>query len=76
MKRREAIQLFAAATAATLASARSFSQNDKAAQKLRVLILGGTGFLGPHFVQALQAGGSRCSIEAAAIPACSRISKR
>jgi 2'-hydroxyisoflavone reductase len=62
MKRREAIQLFAAATAATLASARSFSQNDKAAQKLRVLILGGTGFLGPHFVQALQAGGHRITL--------------
>ena len=62
MKRREAIQLFSAAAAATVLGGQAFAQNNnegsnKAAQKLRVLILGGTGFLGPHFVEALQAGG-------------------
>ena len=58
MKRREAIQLFTAAAAATLASGRTFAQN----QRLRVLIFGGTGFLGPHFVQALQAGGHQITL--------------
>ena len=58
MKRREAIQLFTAAAAATLASGRTFAQQ----QKLRVLIFGGTGFLGPHFVQALQAGGHQITL--------------
>jgi len=74
MKRREAIQLLAAAAAGSLISGNSVAQS----QKLRVLIFGGTGFLGPHFVQALQAGAirSRCSIVVAATPACSRIWKR
>src|SRR5512144_2334453 len=66
MKRREAIQLLAAAAAGTLASGNTFAQNDrvgeKAGQKLRVLILGGTGFLGPHFVRALQAGGHQVTL--------------
>jgi 2'-hydroxyisoflavone reductase len=53
MKRREAIQLFSAAAAATAFGGPTFAQSPK----LRVLILGGTGFLGPHFVEALQAGG-------------------
>lgn len=57
MKRREAIQLFTAAAAATALSGPTFAQDEKAGQKLRVLLLGGTGFLGPHFVEALQAGG-------------------
>src|SRR4030095_11628998 len=58
MKRREAIQLFTAAAAATAISGRTFAQS----QKLRVLILGGTGFLGPHFVEALQAGGHQLTL--------------
>jgi 2'-hydroxyisoflavone reductase len=58
MKRREAIQLFTAAAAATLAGGRTFAQQ----QKLRVLIFGGTGFLGPHFVQALQSGGHQITL--------------
>jgi 2'-hydroxyisoflavone reductase len=58
MKRREAIKLFTAAAAATLASGRTLAQQ----QKLRVLIFGGTGFLGPHFVQALQAGGHQITL--------------
>jgi nucleoside-diphosphate-sugar epimerase len=62
MKRREAVQLLAAAAAGTLAGASAFAQTDKMSQKLRVLIFGGTGFLGPHFVQALQAGGHQITL--------------
>jgi 2'-hydroxyisoflavone reductase len=58
MKRREAIQLITAAAAATAIGGPTFAQN----QKLRVLILGGTGFLGPHFVEALQAGGHQLTL--------------
>ena len=58
MKRREAIQLFTAAAAAALASGPTFAQS----QKLRVLIFGGTGFLGPHFVEALRAGGHQITL--------------
>jgi 2'-hydroxyisoflavone reductase len=58
MKRREAIQLFTAAAATTLAGGPTFAQS----QKLRVLIFGGTGFLGPHFVRALQAGGHQVTL--------------
>ncbi|MGH8238135.1 MAG: NAD-dependent epimerase/dehydratase family protein [Steroidobacteraceae bacterium] len=78
MKRREAIQLFTAAAAATVAGGPTFGQDDKAGQKLRVLIFGGTGFLGPHFVQALQAGGHLITLfnRGRSNPGCSRISKR
>lgn len=62
MKRREVIQLFSAAAAATLAGGPAFAQSDRTSQKLRVLIFGGTGFLGPHFVQALQAGGHQVTL--------------
>ena len=61
MKRREAIQLFTAA-AATVAGGPTFGQDKTMTQKLRVLIFGGTGFLGPHFVQALQAGGHQITL--------------
>lgn len=60
MNRREAIQLFAAAAAAF--SGPTFAHDDNRGQKLRVLILGGTGFLGPHFVEALQAGGHQLTL--------------
>jgi 2'-hydroxyisoflavone reductase len=62
MKRREVIQLFTAAAAATLAGRPAFAQDPKPSQKLRVLIFGGTGFLGPHFVRALQAGGHQITL--------------
>jgi len=58
MKRREAIQLFTAAAAATALGGPTFAQG----QKLRILLLGGTGFLGPHFVEALQAGGHQLTL--------------
>lgn len=66
MKRREAIRLFTAAAAATALGGKTFAQsnnpNDKTSRKLRVLIFGGTGFLGPHFVEALQAGGHEVTL--------------
>jgi 2'-hydroxyisoflavone reductase len=53
MNRREAIQVGAAAAAGML-----FGAGARAAQQpMRVLILGGTGFIGPHFTAALQAAG-------------------
>jgi 2'-hydroxyisoflavone reductase len=58
MKRRQAIQLFTAAAAATACGGAAFAQS----QTLRILILGGTGFLGPHFVAALQAGGHQLTL--------------
>jgi 2'-hydroxyisoflavone reductase len=62
MKRREAIQLLTAAAAVTALSGRTFAQNDAKGRQLRVLIFGGTGFLGPHFVEALQGGGHRITL--------------
>ena len=61
MKRREAIQLLTAAAAATFAGG-TFAQGENAAAKLRVLLFGGTGFLGPHFVEALRAGGHQVTL--------------
>lgn len=54
--RRDALQLAAAslAIAATPASAKP--------KPLRVLILGGTGFIGPHFVAVLTAAGHKISL--------------
>jgi 2'-hydroxyisoflavone reductase len=51
MNRRDAIKFTAAAL--SLAANRSVL----AAKPLRLLILGGTGFIGPHFVETLQAHG-------------------
>jgi 2'-hydroxyisoflavone reductase len=48
MNRREAIQAAAAAALAALASTRVIG----AAKPLRILVLGGTGFIGPHIVNA------------------------
>jgi len=51
-KRRDAMKVFGGATLATLVDP-AFAK----AKALKVLILGGTGFIGPHFVNALKAGG-------------------
>lgn len=48
MNRREAIQATAAAAVASLASTRVMG----AGKPLRILVLGGTGFIGPHIVNA------------------------
>ena len=55
--RRSACKLLGAATLA--AAQRGVCA---AAQPLRVLILGGTGFIGPHFVTALTAAGHRVTL--------------
>jgi len=52
MTRRDALR---AAGSALLAAA--FAPAQAKGKPLRVLMLGGTGFIGPHFVQALTAGG-------------------
>ncbi len=51
MNRRDAIKLTAAALSVSVSSSAF------ATKSLRVLILGGTGFIGPHFVEALSARG-------------------
>lgn len=53
MNRRDAIRLTAAATLSATLAPRAFAVGNP----LRVLILGGTGFIGPHFVDVLQANG-------------------
>ncbi|MEP7311908.1 MAG: NAD-dependent epimerase/dehydratase family protein [Pseudomonadota bacterium] len=58
MKRREVLQALALATTATI-----FGQRTGAATKgLRVLMLGGTGFIGPHTIEALRRGGHRITL--------------
>src|SRR3984957_13781528 len=70
MNRREATRLAGAA----LLSAVAGDAVHAAAKPVRVLILGGTGFIGPHFVAALIAGGHTVTVfnrgrEAARVPA-------
>jgi 2'-hydroxyisoflavone reductase len=57
IKRRDALKLISGATAAALA-VPAYAK----AKALRVLILGGTGFIGPHFVDVLTAGGHKISL--------------
>jgi 2'-hydroxyisoflavone reductase len=59
MNRRDAIKIGAAA-AGTLMSAGVFAQMQ--AKPLRLLILGGTGFIGPHFVEVLRAQGHKLTL--------------
>jgi 2'-hydroxyisoflavone reductase len=60
MNRREAM-LMAGAAAATLLSGPTFAAEDKV-KPLKVLIFGGTGFIGPHIVRALHAGGHQMTL--------------
>jgi 2'-hydroxyisoflavone reductase len=53
MDRRDALKISGGAAFAALMGAAAEAK----ARALRVLILGGTGFIGPHFVRALAAGG-------------------
>ena len=55
MKRRDLLQAFALATAATVLGRRAIG----AANGLRVLMLGGTGFIGPHTIEALRRVGAK-----------------
>ena len=58
VNRREVLQLLAAGTTAPLFGERS----DAAEKPLRVLILGGTGFIGPHTIDALRFQNQRVQI--------------
>src|SRR5580700_1401806 len=58
MNRREAIAMAGAATLSALASQAARA----VAAPARVLILGGTGFIGPHFVAALTARGHSVTV--------------
>ena len=63
MNRRELIQLGTAmAAAGVLAGESAFAQTRPAAKPLTVLILGGTGFIGPHFVAALRGAGHKLTL--------------
>jgi 2'-hydroxyisoflavone reductase len=57
MKRRDALKL-----AASAALAGSIAPAFARSKPLRVLILGGTGFIGPHFVTALHGAGHRVTL--------------
>jgi 2'-hydroxyisoflavone reductase len=56
-KRRDALKVLGGAALATLINP-AFAK----AKPLKVLILGGTGFIGPHFVDALTAGGHKITL--------------
>lgn len=58
MNRRDALKLGAAVTAGLMLSPLQAAQS----KPLRVLILGGTGFIGPHFVATLRAAGHRLTL--------------
>jgi 2'-hydroxyisoflavone reductase len=58
MNRRDAIKTAAAVTAAMFISQGAPAQD----KPLRVLILGGTGFIGPHFVEVLRAAGHQITL--------------
>lgn len=58
MNRREVLQMLAAATTVPVFGRRA----DAAGTPLRVLILGGTGFIGPHTIAALGRGGHQITL--------------
>ena len=58
MNRREAMKLGTTAAAGMLMGESLWAQSPP----LRVLIFGGTGFIGPHFVTALRAGGHKLTL--------------
>jgi 2'-hydroxyisoflavone reductase len=58
MNRREILQLFGAATTAAIFGQRAHA----AGAPLRVLMLGGTGFIGPHTIEALRRGGHQITL--------------
>lgn len=58
MNRRDALKMSAATVAASLMGGNVFAQT----RPLRVLILGGTGFIGPHFVNTLRDAGHKLTL--------------
>ena len=61
MNRRELIQMSTAAAAGLLLHEGAFAQSAKS-KPLKVLIFGGTGFIGPHFVRELRDGGHKLTL--------------
>src|SRR5215216_4724175 len=61
MNRRQLIQMSTAAAAGLLLQESAFGQSAKA-KPLKVLIFGGTGFIGPHFVRELRDGGHQLTL--------------
>ena len=61
MNRRDLIKLGTAA-ASMLAASSAFAQARPGAKPLTVLILGGTGFIGPHFVEVLRGAGHKLTL--------------
>jgi nucleoside-diphosphate-sugar epimerase len=61
MNRRELIQMSTVAAAGLLLHEGAFAQSAKA-KPLKVLIFGGTGFIGPHFVRELRDGGHKLTL--------------
>ena len=63
MNRRDVIKMSTAAAAGLLLSESAFAQGSAGkAQPLKVLIFGGTGFIGPHFVRELHDGGHKVTL--------------
>src|SRR5215212_3304082 len=61
MNRRELMKIGTAAAAGLLLREAVAAQT-AAAKPLKVLIFGGTGFIGPHFVRELRAGGHKLTL--------------
>lgn len=61
MNRRELMKMGSAAAAGLLLSEGALAQA-ATAKPLKVLIFGGTGFIGPHFVRELSAGGHKLTL--------------
>ena len=58
MNRRDVLKATGGLGVATIASAPAFAKS----KPLKVLILGGTGFIGPHFVDVLTAAGHKVTL--------------
>jgi 2'-hydroxyisoflavone reductase len=58
MNRRDALKISGGTAVAALLGAPALAKS----KPLRVLILGGTGFIGPHFVDVLSAGGHKVTL--------------
>jgi 2'-hydroxyisoflavone reductase len=61
MNRRDLMKLGTAAAAGLLLHESAFAQG-AASKPLKVLIFGGTGFIGPHFVRVLREGGHKLTL--------------
>lgn len=63
MNRREVVKMGTAAAAGVMLGRTAIAQNTSSVVKpLKVLILGGTGFIGPHFVEVLRAAGHKLTL--------------